>query len=344
MIVPPTDRRIKRFEARRASQSRDRSLAPSRWSTVARAVRPVVAVPETTEIEPLGRVHVRSTPCRIMWLPTYRNPTISLGRFIEVMVEVSFRERDGVIVGVFRIVTSTLPVSEVGFGLTGGVAFEDLLDDLAREDGSLLPGREREGARGPRDARGETGRAYARARGRARVFVRTRSTKYAPAAETTGRKETPMIEEGSKFPDFSLQDQEGKSHSLGDYAGKWMVVYFYPKDDTPGCTIEGQSFTAARPRFDERDTAVLGVSEDDVDSHKAFCDKYDFDLTLLADTDTALYRACGIGQSEYKGTMYWDRVTVIVDPEGTVRRVYPKVSVQGHEQQVLEDLAGLQEA
>jgi peroxiredoxin Q/BCP len=169
-------------------------------------------------------------------------------------------------------------------------------------------------------------------------------TEYAPAAEISSCKETRMIEEGSKFPDFSLQDQDGKSHSLGDYAGKWIVVYFYPKDDTPGCTIEGQSFTAARPRFDERNTAVLGVSEDDVASHKAFCDKYDFDLTLLADTDTALYRACGIGQSEYKGTMYWDRVTAIVDPEGTVRKVYPKVNVQGHEQEVLDELTRLQQA
>jgi len=177
----------------------------------------------------------------------------------------------------------------------------------------------------------------------ASVFAPAAGTNYAPSTDTRC-KEAQMIEEGSKFPEFSLEDQDGKTHSLGDYTGKWMIVYFYPKDDTPGCTIEGQSFTAARPRFDERNTAVLGVSEDDVASHKAFCNKFNFDLTLLADTDTALYRACGIGQSEYKGTMYWDRVTVIVDPEGTVRKVYPKVSVQGHEQEVLDDLARLQGA
>jgi peroxiredoxin Q/BCP len=151
-----------------------------------------------------------------------------------------------------------------------------------------------------------------------------------------------MLETGKQFPDFSLPNQDGKSVKLGDFAGKWLVVYFYPKDDTPGCTIQGKSFTAKKEDFDAAGISVVGVSQDDVASHKDFCNKFGFTIDLLADTNAELLKACGVGQSDYKGTMYWDRTSIVVDPEGVVRKVYEKVSPQGHEQTLLADIKDLQ--
>lgn len=150
-----------------------------------------------------------------------------------------------------------------------------------------------------------------------------------------------MLESGNQFPDFSLQNQNGETVKLSDFAGKWLVVYFYPKDDTPGCTIQGKSFTATKSDFDNAGINVVGVSQDDVDSHKSFCDKFGFTIDLLADTNSELLTACGVGQSEYKGTMYWDRTSFVIDPTGVVRKVYEKVSPQGHEQVLLDDIKEL---
>jgi peroxiredoxin Q/BCP len=150
------------------------------------------------------------------------------------------------------------------------------------------------------------------------------------------------LEIGKPFPHFSLQNQDGKTVKLEDFAGKWLVVYFYPKDDTPGCTIQGKSFTATKEDFDRANIAVVGVSEDDVASHKSFCDKFSFTIDLLADTKHELLKAAGIGQSEWKGTLYWDRTTFVVDPSGVLRKVYLKVVPNGHEQVLLEDIKALQ--
>ena len=150
-----------------------------------------------------------------------------------------------------------------------------------------------------------------------------------------------MLEAGNPFPDFSLPNQNGETVKLSDFAGKWLVVYFYPKDDTPGCTIQGQSFTATKSDFDNASINVVGVSQDDVTSHKSFCDKFGFTIDLLADTNADLLKACGVGQSEYKGTMYWDRTSFVIDPSGVVRKVYQKVSPQGHEQILLDDIKEL---
>src|SRR5262249_25601485 len=141
----------------------------------------------------------------------------------------------------------------------------------------------------------------------------------------------PMLEPGKPFPQFALLNQDGNIMKLGDFAGKWLVVYFYPKDDTPGCTIQGKSFTATRTDFEDAGIRVVGVSQDDLASHKSFCNKFGFTIDLLADTNAELLKACGIGQSEYKGTMYWDRTSFVIDPAGVVRKVYEKVSPQGHE-------------
>jgi len=150
-----------------------------------------------------------------------------------------------------------------------------------------------------------------------------------------------MLEAGNKFPDFSLPNQNGRSVSLSDFAGKWLVVYFYPKDDTPGCTIQGKSFTASKSEFDQAGISIVGVSQDDVTSHKDFCNKFGFTIDLLADTNAELMKACGIGQTEYKGTMYWDRTTFVVDPTGVIRKVYQKVNPQDHEKMLLDDISTL---
>jgi len=152
-----------------------------------------------------------------------------------------------------------------------------------------------------------------------------------------------MLEAGSQFPNFSLPNQDGKTVSLGDYAGKWLVVYFYPKDDTPGCTIQGKSFTASKDEFDAAGISVVGVSQDDVESHKCFADKFDFKVELLADTDATLMKDLGIGQSEWNGMKFWERSTFVVDPTGKIRKVYEKVNPNGHEQVLLEDIKKLKE-
>ena len=146
---------------------------------------------------------------------------------------------------------------------------------------------------------------------------------------------------GKPFPDFALPNQDGKTLKLGDFAGKWLVVYVYPKDDTPGCTIQGKSFTASKQEFDDANITVLGLSADDVDSHKRFCDKFSFTIDLLADPERKLLGAAGVGQSDYKGTMYWDRTSFVIDPRGVLRKVYLKVRPDGHERVLLEDIAAL---
>ena len=147
---------------------------------------------------------------------------------------------------------------------------------------------------------------------------------------------------GKRFPDFSLQNQEGNTVKLDDYAGKWLVLYVYPKDDTPGCTIQGKSFTASKQDFDDANIAIAGVSADDVESHKNFCNKFAFTIDLLADPNQELLSAAGVGQSDYKGTMYWNRTSFVIDPEGTLRKVYEKVNPEGHEQVLLEDIKAMQ--
>ena len=150
------------------------------------------------------------------------------------------------------------------------------------------------------------------------------------------------LEQGKRFVDFKLQNQDGKTVALDDFAGKWLVVYVYPKDDTPGCTIQGKSFTATKQDFDDANIVVVGVSEDDVASHKNFCNKFSFTIDLLADTNHELLSAAGVGQSEYKGTMYWNRTSFVIDPNGNLRKTYEKVNPEGHERVLLTDIKGMQ--
>ena len=150
------------------------------------------------------------------------------------------------------------------------------------------------------------------------------------------------VEVGKRFPDFRLQNQDGKTVTLSDFANRWLVLYVYPKDDTPGCTIQGKSFTATKQEFDHANISVVGVSEDDVESHKNFCNKFSFAINLLADPNHELLHAAGVGQSEFRGTMYWNRTSFVIDPAGVLRRVYEKVNPEGHERVLLGDIKAMQ--
>jgi len=150
-----------------------------------------------------------------------------------------------------------------------------------------------------------------------------------------------MLAAGNPFPNFSLPNQDGKTMKLNDFAGNWLVIYFYPKDDTPGCTTQGRSFTATRSDFDAEGIKVLGVSQDDVASHKNFHHKFAFTIDLLSDTSGGLMKALGIGQSEWKGMKFWERTTFVVDPKGVIRKVYEKVDPNGHEKVLLDDIKGM---
>ena len=153
-----------------------------------------------------------------------------------------------------------------------------------------------------------------------------------------------MLQAGNAFPDFSLPNQDGKTTRLSDLAGTWAIVYFYPKDDTPGCTIQGKSFTASKADFDAAGIQIVGVSADDAASHKNFCNKFSFNIDLLADTNSGLMKSLGIGQAEWKGLKFWERTTFVIDPKGVIRKVYEKVNPEGHEQVLLRDIKALKQA
>jgi peroxiredoxin Q/BCP len=151
-----------------------------------------------------------------------------------------------------------------------------------------------------------------------------------------------MLKVGEKFPDFRLKNQDGQERSLSNYKGKWLVLYVYPKDDTPGCTIQGKSFTAEKAAFERLGVNIVGVSQDDEASHKNFCNKYSFTIELLADTNAQLLKAAQVGQSDWKGTKYWDRTTFLIDQNGILQKVYEQVKPEGHEKALLADIQSLQ--
>jgi thioredoxin-dependent peroxiredoxin len=148
-----------------------------------------------------------------------------------------------------------------------------------------------------------------------------------------------MLSAGNPFPSFSLPNQDGEVRKLSDYSGHWLVVYFYPKDDTPGCTIQGKSFTATKADFDAAGIKVIGISADDVESHKNFCNKFSLTTEFIADTDSSLMKSLGLGTTEWKGMKFWERTTYVVDPQGVIQKVYEKVNPEGHEKILLSDIS-----
>jgi len=146
---------------------------------------------------------------------------------------------------------------------------------------------------------------------------------------------------GQGAPNFSLVDQSGNTHRLSDYRGKWVVLYFYPKDDTPGCTTEACNFRDDIFRIRELGAEVVGVSVDAVDSHARFAEKHGLPFPLLADVDGTV--ADQYGSLTHLGPIrFASRHTFIVAPDGTLARVYRKVDAQSHSAQVIADLGQLQ--
>lgn len=138
---------------------------------------------------------------------------------------------------------------------------------------------------------------------------------------------------GTKAPIFTTKDDAGNTVSLSDFAGKVVVLYFYPKDDTPGCTIEAQGFRDSYQQYQDKDMVVLGVSNDDETSHKSFKEKYSLPFNLLADTDRSISKSYDVD-----GGGYAKRVTYIIDGDGMISHVDDKVQTSSHAQDILTKL------
>lgn len=147
--------------------------------------------------------------------------------------------------------------------------------------------------------------------------------------------ESPAV--GSDAPSFNLQDQNGDWHTLENYRGQWLAVYFYPRDDTPGCTTEACNFRDNIYAFKAIDAAVVGISVDDVESHKAFSDKYKLPFTLLADVKSETSKAYGVLR-DYKLVKLASRQSFLVSPEGKIAKHYKDVDPDTHTDEVLADI------
>ncbi|HZI59803.1 MAG TPA: thioredoxin-dependent thiol peroxidase [Pyrinomonadaceae bacterium] len=151
-----------------------------------------------------------------------------------------------------------------------------------------------------------------------------------------------MLKEGTTAPAFKTTDQNGESVSLKDLRGRKVVLYFYPKDDTPGCTKEACSFRDAYSKFKKKDITVLGVSPDKEAAHKKFVTKYQLPFTLLADTDHSIAEAYGVwGEKKFMGRTYLGvhRTTFLIDEKGKIRKIFEKVKPEDHASEVLEAFA-----
>ena len=151
--------------------------------------------------------------------------------------------------------------------------------------------------------------------------------------------ELPSI--GAAAPDFKLQNDLGKETSLADFRGKWVVLYFYPKDFTGGCTLEAQRFQRDLAQYEAKNAVVVGVSVDSADSHKAFCAKEGLAFRLLSDPDANVSQAYS-SVMEYKGAKLSARNTFVIGPDGKIARVFEKVKPTGHSEEVLAALDELQ--
>lgn len=150
---------------------------------------------------------------------------------------------------------------------------------------------------------------------------------------------------GEKAPEWTLQDQDENEIKLSDFKGKWVIFYFYPKDNTAGCTVEAVDFTAAKADLEAKNAVILGVSPDSAKSHRNFIDKKELTITLLSDPDHTVMEQYGVWQlkknygREYYGVV---RTTFLIDPEGNLAFAWNKVKAKGHVEKVAEKLAELQ--
>ncbi len=156
-----------------------------------------------------------------------------------------------------------------------------------------------------------------------------------------------MLTVGSQAPAFTLNDQNGEAHSLSEAKGSWVLIYFYPKDDTPGCTKEACALRDAFPAFKKLDARVYGVSVDSEKSHGKFVEKYQLPFVLLADTDKTMVEAYGVwGKKKFMGREYMgtNRMSFLIDPQGKIAKIYEKVKPETHADEVLADLKALRAA
>lgn len=150
-----------------------------------------------------------------------------------------------------------------------------------------------------------------------------------------------MLEIGTKAPDFSLTDQNGEIHSLEEYKGKKVILYFYPRDNTAGCTTQACGFAERYPQFLEKNAVVLGVSKDSVASHKKFEEKYELPFTLLSDTELSCIQAYDVWKEKNnygKKTMGVVRTTYLIDEQGIIVKAFGKVKAADNPAQMLEEL------
>ncbi|MBR6748371.1 MAG: thioredoxin-dependent thiol peroxidase [Clostridia bacterium] len=147
-----------------------------------------------------------------------------------------------------------------------------------------------------------------------------------------------MLEVGTKAPDFTLNDKEGNAVSLSDFAGKKVVLYFYPRDNTPGCTRQACAFAASYEAFKTRDVVVIGVSKDSTASHAKFAEKYNLPFVLLSDPELQAIQAYGVWQEKKlygKVSMGVVRATYIIDEQGMIEKVMPKVKPDTNAEEIL---------
>jgi peroxiredoxin Q/BCP len=161
------------------------------------------------------------------------------------------------------------------------------------------------------------------------------------AADKTEPAQVPAV--GTSAPMFTLPNQEGEKVSLDKYRGQWVVLYFYPKDFTSGCTLEAHNFQRDLDKYTAANATIIGVSVDTPESHKQFCTKEALNFKLLADTEKTVSTVYGTTM-DYNGQTYSARNTFLLDPKGVIRKVYMKVKPAEHSEQVLADLAELQKA
>ena len=152
-----------------------------------------------------------------------------------------------------------------------------------------------------------------------------------------------MLSVGTKAPDFTLLDKEGKSVSLSDFSGKKVIVYFYPKDSTPGCTRQACAFAGAFEEYKTLDAVIIGISKDSVSSHAKFAEKYDLPFVLLSDPDHSVIESFGAWQEKKNyGKVYWGtaRSTFVIDENGIIEKVMPKANPDTNAAEIIAYLKG----